>query len=149
MKLSRYGFEDMFSRNISFLTVIQTTITVLCGGLNLCGIMNWIMKNLRKLIYRFFQLRIILNKEQVCIMCKSLVTSITNYKILIWGGTWWSSFSLLQVQCFLRTLAFITVFCVLSTAFLKIPLRPVPLLPSIFFPYRHVRLVGRLLPTLT
>lgn len=43
-------------------------------------------KKLRRFIYKFYQLRNILNTKQLNIVYKSLVESIINYGILVWGG---------------------------------------------------------------
>lgn len=47
---------------------------------------EYVVKRLRRLIYKFYQLRDILNKKTLIITYKALAESIIRYGIIIWGG---------------------------------------------------------------
>lgn len=47
---------------------------------------NYISNKIRKLIYRFYCLRYILNKKNLVIIYKSFIESLIRYGILVWGG---------------------------------------------------------------
>lgn len=54
-------------------------------------------KNLRKLIYKFYILRVILNKKLLLGIYKSLIESLLRYGIVVWGGLYHNSLSQLCV----------------------------------------------------
>lgn len=47
---------------------------------------NYLTKKIRKLIYKFYQLRDILSRKLLIMVYKSLVESLLTYGILVWGG---------------------------------------------------------------
>ena len=55
-------------------------------NLNWKGHINYVTTKIRKLIYKFYELRHILCKKTLKIVYLSLVESILNYGIVVWGG---------------------------------------------------------------
>lgn len=58
---------------------------------------TYLTKNLRKLIYKFYILRDILNKELLISVYKALVESIIRYGVIVWGGLYNSALRQLNV----------------------------------------------------
>lgn len=63
---------------------------------------EYTVKRLRKLIYKFYQLRNILNNKNLLMIYNALAESIIRYCIIIWGGTFKTS--IYQVEVIQNTL---------------------------------------------
>lgn len=57
----------------------------------------YVVKRLRRLMYKFYQLRDILNKKNLLIIYNALIESILRYCITVWGGSYKNALKNLQV----------------------------------------------------
>lgn len=73
---------------------IEGTASIKYLGLHIDQFMKWdthasvIVGKIRKLFYKFYQLRELVNKKILVNIYKSLVESIINYSLVIWGGAY-------------------------------------------------------------
>lgn len=97
--------------NIAFCSCkeyIESSEQIKYLGLHIDQFLKWnvhvdiVTGKLRKLLYKFYQLRQILKKPILINVYKSLIESVLNYGIVIWGGAYESTLkSLYTIQKFL------------------------------------------------
>lgn len=88
---------DNISQEIEEAEEIKYLGIVVDRHLRWSGHVGYITNRVRKLIYKFYQLRDILDKNTLIMVYKALVESLLRYGILVWGGLYTVSLNRLNV----------------------------------------------------
>lgn len=98
---NRPGFQNIFIDGLNEAIAEVDSIRYL--GITVDKHLRWnhhvnrLTNNIRKLIYKFYIIRDILNTRLLTLVYRALVESLINYGLVVWGGLYWNSLRPLSI----------------------------------------------------